>query len=145
MSGVFRNIDSPPPHRPAGVYPLPLVRGDDTLAGWRGGWGVNSSEDARHCSVLYKCKFVNRRIYLPKKFWKINLIREARPISGVVCGGQINPREISVYQCAKIRFSCSKIGCAASCMCCVVYGKFLKYVVFQKHNNLQKYNLILNL
>jgi hypothetical protein len=21
------------------------------------GWGVNSSEDARHCSVLYKCKY----------------------------------------------------------------------------------------
>jgi hypothetical protein len=69
MSGVFRNIDPPPPHHPASVYPPPLVRGDDTLAAWRGvgesisaggghtrwverGWGVNSSEDARHCSVL---------------------------------------------------------------------------------------------
>ncbi len=39
------------------VYPPPLVRGVDTLAGWRGGWGVNSSEDARHCSVLYICKY----------------------------------------------------------------------------------------
>jgi hypothetical protein len=29
------------------------VRGEDTLAGWRGGGGVNSSDDARHCSVLY--------------------------------------------------------------------------------------------
>ncbi len=27
------------------------------LAGWRVGWGVNSSEDARHCSVLYICKY----------------------------------------------------------------------------------------
>jgi hypothetical protein len=26
-------------------------------AGWRGGWGVNSSEDARHCYVLYLCKY----------------------------------------------------------------------------------------
>jgi hypothetical protein len=31
MSGVFQNIDPPPPHRP--------VRGLDTLAGWRGGRG----------------------------------------------------------------------------------------------------------
>jgi hypothetical protein len=27
MSGVFQNIDPPPPHRPAIVYPPPLVRG----------------------------------------------------------------------------------------------------------------------
>jgi hypothetical protein len=42
----------PLPHRPASLYPSsppPLVRGEDTLAGWRGarwverGWGVNSS------------------------------------------------------------------------------------------------------
>ncbi len=46
MSGVvFRNID-PPPHRP-------LVGGGHTSWVERG-WGVNSSEDARHCSVLYK-------------------------------------------------------------------------------------------
>ena len=30
-----------PPHRPASVYPPPLVREEDTLAGWRRGWGVN--------------------------------------------------------------------------------------------------------
>ncbi len=52
MSGVFLNIDPPPPHRPASVYPPPLVRGEDTLAGGEGG-GVNSSEDAKHCYVLY--------------------------------------------------------------------------------------------
>jgi hypothetical protein len=34
MSGVFRNT-----HRPASVYPPPLVRGEDTLAGWKGGGG----------------------------------------------------------------------------------------------------------
>ncbi len=59
MSGVFRTIDPPSPHRPASVYPL--VQGEDTLAGWRGGGGVNSSEDARHCSVLYICKYFVRR------------------------------------------------------------------------------------
>jgi hypothetical protein len=39
-----KNIDHPPPLRPASVYtppppPPPLVRGEDTLAGWRGGRG----------------------------------------------------------------------------------------------------------
>ncbi len=46
-----------PPRRPASVYPPPLVRGEDTLAGWRGGWGVNILEDARHSSVLYIRKY----------------------------------------------------------------------------------------
>ncbi len=32
-------------------------RGEDTLAGRRGGGGGNSSEDARHCSVLYICQY----------------------------------------------------------------------------------------
>ncbi len=35
------------------TVPLPLFWGEDTLAGWRGGWGVNILEDARHSSVLY--------------------------------------------------------------------------------------------
>jgi hypothetical protein len=39
MFGVFQNIDPPSPHRPASVYPPPLVRGEDTLAGWRGDGG----------------------------------------------------------------------------------------------------------
>jgi hypothetical protein len=45
--------------------PQPLVWGEDTLAGWvETGWGVNSSEDARHCYVLYiQCKyFVGTRL-----------------------------------------------------------------------------------
>jgi hypothetical protein len=46
MSGVFQNIDPHPPHRPASVYSPPLVRAEDTLAGWRWGWGVNILEDA---------------------------------------------------------------------------------------------------
>jgi hypothetical protein len=33
MSRVFQNIDPHPPLRP------PLLRGEDTLAEWRGGWG----------------------------------------------------------------------------------------------------------
>jgi hypothetical protein len=53
-------LTPPPPHALTarrGCTPLPLVRGEETLAGWRGGWGVNSSEDARHCSVLYICQY----------------------------------------------------------------------------------------
>ncbi len=51
-----------PPLPLASVYPVlyippALVRGEDTLAGWRKGWGVNILEDARHSSVLYICKF----------------------------------------------------------------------------------------
>ncbi len=46
MSGVFRNIDPAPPHR------------QETLAGWReGGGSIYSSEDARHCAVLFICKY----------------------------------------------------------------------------------------
>ncbi len=62
MSGVFQNIDPPrppPPGECVPVYPPPLLRGEDTLAGWRRGWGVNNLEDARHSSVLYLyiCKY----------------------------------------------------------------------------------------
>jgi hypothetical protein len=37
--------------------PPPSVLGEDTLARGRGGGGSNSSEDARHCSVLYTYKY----------------------------------------------------------------------------------------
>jgi hypothetical protein len=42
MAGVFQNIDPQPSHRTASVYPLPLVRGEDTLAlgGERGGESI---------------------------------------------------------------------------------------------------------
>jgi hypothetical protein len=46
MSGVFQNIDPPPPAPPGECIPPPLVPGEDTLAGWRGGWGVNILEEA---------------------------------------------------------------------------------------------------
>jgi hypothetical protein len=59
MSGVFRTIDPPPPHRPASEC-VPLTpafgAGGGHTRGERGR-GVNSSEDARHCSVLYICKY----------------------------------------------------------------------------------------
>jgi hypothetical protein len=50
-------LTPPPLTNPASVYPPPLVRGEDTLSGWRGGGGLNIPEDARHCSVLYICKY----------------------------------------------------------------------------------------
>jgi hypothetical protein len=63
MSGVFRNIDPPPPHRPASVYPPAFGLGGRNTRWVERGWGVNGSEDARHCSVLYICKyFVERGI-----------------------------------------------------------------------------------
>ncbi len=34
VSGVFQNIDPPPRVHPASVYPPPVRRGEDTLAGW---------------------------------------------------------------------------------------------------------------
>jgi hypothetical protein len=62
MSGVFRNIDHPPPHpltaqRVCTPFPPPLVRGGGHTRWVEGGPGVNSSEDARHCSVLYISKY----------------------------------------------------------------------------------------
>jgi hypothetical protein len=47
-----------PPGECVILIPPPLVRGEDTLAGWKGGgWGVNILEDASHCSVLYIRKY----------------------------------------------------------------------------------------
>jgi hypothetical protein len=61
MSGVFQNIDPPPPPHSLTArrvcIPRLWVRGEDTLAGWRGGWGVKILEDARHSSVLYLCQY----------------------------------------------------------------------------------------
>jgi hypothetical protein len=57
MSVVFQNIDPHPPHRPASVYPPAFGAGGRTHSLGREGVGVKSSEDARHCSVLYICKY----------------------------------------------------------------------------------------
>jgi hypothetical protein len=53
MSGVFRNIDPPSPHRPANVYPPPLVRREDTLVGRREGGGsiVRKTSDTALYSI----------------------------------------------------------------------------------------------
>ncbi len=55
MSGVLQNNDPPPPQRPASVYPPAFCAGGGHTRQGERGWGVNSSEDARHCSVLYIC------------------------------------------------------------------------------------------
>ncbi len=56
-------LTPPPPHRPATVFtPPPLVRGEDTLDGVRGGGGSIILEDARHCSVFYICKYFVPRV-----------------------------------------------------------------------------------
>ncbi len=58
MSGVFRNIDPPPPDRPVSVDPSAFgAGGGHTRWVERRGWGVNCLEDARHCSVLHICKY----------------------------------------------------------------------------------------
>ncbi len=49
VSGVFQNIDPPPPSHPASVSSPRTKGGGYTLAGrWGGGGGVNILEDARH-------------------------------------------------------------------------------------------------
>jgi hypothetical protein len=48
MSLVFQNIDPPPPSPPGEcVLPPTKAGGGYTLAGRRGGWGVNILEDER--------------------------------------------------------------------------------------------------
>jgi hypothetical protein len=49
MSGVFGNIGGRA-HSRGG-------EGEGHTRCVERGWGVNSSEDARHCSVLYICKY----------------------------------------------------------------------------------------
>ncbi len=58
MAGVFQNtvLTPHPPHRQR-VCSVPFVRGEDTLARRRGGWGFNILEDVRNSSVLYVCKY----------------------------------------------------------------------------------------
>jgi hypothetical protein len=59
MSGVFQNIDpsvTSPPSTPGECVP-PAFGAGGTLAGWRGRWGGQILEDARHSSVLYICKY----------------------------------------------------------------------------------------
>jgi hypothetical protein len=57
MSGVFQNIDHPPPHRRASVCPPAFGAGEGHTRWVERGWGVNILEDARRCSVLYIRKY----------------------------------------------------------------------------------------
>jgi hypothetical protein len=69
MSGVFQNIDPPPPlpSPPGECVPPAFGEGEDTLAGWRGGWGVNILEDARHSSVFYVCSIMQKQGYSTRR------------------------------------------------------------------------------
>jgi hypothetical protein len=50
-------ILTPPPHPLASVYPPAFGAGGGHARWVERGWGVNSSEDVRHCAVLYICKY----------------------------------------------------------------------------------------
>ncbi len=53
LYGVFQNIDPPPPSPPWRVCtPSPSVRGEDTLAGWRGGWGWKTPDTALYSTYV---------------------------------------------------------------------------------------------
>ncbi len=60
-SKILKILTPHPPHCPASVYPTPPpangAGGGHTRWAERG-WGVNSLEDARHCSVLYLCNYL---------------------------------------------------------------------------------------
>jgi hypothetical protein len=47
----FEILTPPSPHRPASVYPPAFGAGGGHTHWVERGWGVNSSEEARHCSV----------------------------------------------------------------------------------------------
>jgi hypothetical protein len=59
MSGVFRKLTPlPSPLTDRRVRVPPAFGAGGGHNRWmERGWGVNSSEDARHCSVLYICKY----------------------------------------------------------------------------------------
>ncbi len=58
MSGVFRNLDPHPPHRPASVCPPRLWCRGTAQCTLTEGWGVNILEDARHSTVGEKSFFL---------------------------------------------------------------------------------------
>jgi hypothetical protein len=57
MSGVFRTIDPPTPSPPGDCVPPAFGAGGGHTRWVERVRGVNSSEDARHCSALYICKY----------------------------------------------------------------------------------------
>ncbi len=88
MSGVFQTIDTPPPLHPASCS-SPRTKGGGGVVNTRRavrGWGVNSSEDARHwIGLLQYNPSTSRCIEKPKEwdpckgrrliFWRIKLLR----------------------------------------------------------------------
>ena len=60
MSGVFRNIDPTPHPLTARRVCTPLVRGEDTLDGWRGGGGsiVRKTPDTALYSICVSTLWV---------------------------------------------------------------------------------------
>jgi hypothetical protein len=68
MSGVFQNNDpqAPTPSPPGECVPPTFGAGGGHTRWMERGWGVNILEDARHCSVLYICKY-----FVGGSFWVI--------------------------------------------------------------------------
>ncbi len=58
MSASSEILTPHPPFPPPGECVLPPFGAEEGHTRWvERGWGVNSSEDARHCSLLYICKY----------------------------------------------------------------------------------------
>jgi hypothetical protein len=93
MSGVSRSID-----RPASASSPPAFGAGGGHPRWvETGWGVNGSEDARHCSVLYICKYfvispiISWLVVIAYLFCNRNLHSD--------CGWEIGiPTDYSLYQ-----------------------------------------------
>ncbi len=95
MSGVFQNIDPPTPSPPGECEPPPLVRGEDTLAGWRGGWGIRHSSSS-YVSTL--CFYPSKYIYFICSLsgipaWPANL-PQRRPQPPEVGGGYTSDESV---------------------------------------------------
>jgi hypothetical protein len=114
MSGVFRNIDPPPPHRPASVYSLRLWCGGRTHSPGGEGVGVHSSEDARHRSVLYICKYSHERRSLFRSLFKDLLPWEVllpgpAPVGASTSRSRSRERRSRSMACSRGRRSYSRI------------------------------------
>jgi hypothetical protein len=81
MSGVFQNIDLPPPS-PPGQCVSPAFRAGGGHTRWvERGWGggVNILEDARHSSLLYICEYTLCFMVLARKWQRQATQRDCLP------------------------------------------------------------------